>query len=160
MRIMYCLSVKQPWAEALLIGAKSIEVRTWWPRVQLPMFIAIHAGKSVALDAPANVWNAARMKPSHPSMVSRLGGIIGAATLVERIDFSLSEGKRNWQRYAAEHMNPLDWWADNLVGLRFADPVRFPRLLPLRGRLGLFEVHEDMARAVEQELARATSVAR
>lgn len=57
-----CLSVRQPWASALLWagpGAKRIENRAWGPSGPLPMWVVLHASAAVdhfrgaELDAPA-----------------------------------------------------------------------------------------------------------
>ena len=45
---MKALSIRQPWAEMIVTGKKSIEIRSWRPvRMELPQKILIHAGKKV-----------------------------------------------------------------------------------------------------------------
>ena len=168
---MLCLSVKQPWAECIVNGSKSLEIRSWVPSWevcdlvvaarrypetdQAPLF-AIHAGKGVALDAPASVWEAARMKPSHPSMVCRLGGIVGVARLVGwhwyRTDIAHDgEAYRGREQFELEqplHLNPLSWWREGLCAWVFAEQRRLETMVPLRGQLGVWEVSAEVVRAV------------
>ena len=178
---MLCLSVKQPWAECIVSGAKSIEIRTWAPpwevcdlvvaarcypeTHQAPLF-AIHAGKHVDLQAPAAIWMAAGIRPSHPSMVAnlgaweeRLGGMVGVVRLVGwhwyRTDIGHDgEAYRGREQFELEqplHLNPLSWWREGLCAWVFAEPVRLETMLPLRGRLGVWELPEEVAREVEAD---------
>lgn len=54
---MYALTVKQPWASAIMAGLKRVENRTWRTDYRGPL--AIHAGSSIdpageeVLGAPA-----------------------------------------------------------------------------------------------------------
>jgi len=180
---MFALSVKQPWAECLVNGSKSIEIRTWQPspdlrekvmranRLRLGLsdypLLAIHAGKSIALDAPVRIWELARMRPAHPSMVSRLGGIVGVARLVAwhwyRTDgqvanpldgrrASLPHGRDLFEREQPLHLNPLEWWAEGLCAWVFAGAVRLETVLPLRGQLGVWDLPAEVEAMVHREI--------
>lgn len=94
----------------------------------------------------------------------RFGGIIGVARLVDRIAFGpppsirgtqeeaveLVRGHELFRELQPEHLNPLDWWAENLTGLRFDQAVRFAEIIPCRGKLGLFELPEEVGEAVRE----------
>jgi hypothetical protein len=150
---MLCLSVNQPWGECVVLGKKTIETRTWWPRVQLPVLVAIHAGKHVQLDAPARVWQTANMRPSHPSSVSRMGGIIGVARFVDRVRYGHPiAGRSRWAEDVPRHLAPLEWWHEKRVGLVLDNPVRFPTVLPCRGQLGLYRLEPDLVESIRREL--------
>jgi len=41
--LAYALSVREPWASLIANGEKTVENRTWAPRLSLPFRIAIHA---------------------------------------------------------------------------------------------------------------------
>ena len=156
---MHALTVRQPWAELIVAAKKSIEIRTWWPRVQFPMLVAIHAGTQVDQNAPRELWTAKSW--SSTGRGERLGGIIGVVRFVDQIRFgsdpyyrrqgggvrmmSASLGRERWEGMADQHLNPLDWWADNLVGFRFDQPVRFPALIPCRGKQGLWVLPAEVA---------------
>jgi len=148
---MHALTVKQPHAELIVCGMKTLEIRTWWPRVQLPMLVAIHAGKRADEFAPAELWRMADPHLLHGKWAERMGGIVGVARFVERIgfgDYGEIEGRAMWERLADQHLNPLDSWAPNKVGWRFEAPVRFPEFIPCRGRQGLWMLPEEAERLV------------
>ena len=152
---MHALTVRQPYAELIVCGKKSIEVRTWWPRVQFPMLVAIHAGKEIDRSADLSLWGDAGADSDWQTL-KRLGGIIGVARLVERIGFgkrgwhelSLMVGRREWREMASKHLHPVDSWRLGLIGWRFDQPVRFPDLIPCRGKQGLWVLPEEVARRV------------
>ena len=79
-------------------------------------------------------------------------GIIGVARFTERIEFcgylGEIEGRARWERMADQHLNPLDWWNEKMVGFRFEGPVRFEEIIACRGRQGFFELVEDVTAAV------------
>jgi hypothetical protein len=152
--MMLALSVRQPWAEALVRGGKTIEVRTWGVHCgnvgkvcaaeTIGQLIAIHTGRQRDRDVLPAVSAAAG-----PPDRLRLGGVVGVATLAEVFRFT----RARWQRDAGLHLNPLEWWDDRLWGWRFERPVRFERVIPCPGRLRLFElppnVEEQVGRAME-----------
>jgi len=148
---MLCLTVRQPWAELIVCAKKSIEIRSWWPRLQLPVLVAIHAGKQYDEAAPMLVHDA-HLNCSRRVITPRFGGIIGVARFTERIEFcgylGEIEGRARWVRMADQHLNPLDWWTRKSIGFRFDQPVRFERIIPCRGRQGFFELPEDITAAV------------
>lgn len=151
---MQALTIYQPWAELIICGKKSIEVRTFWPRVQLPMLVAIHAGLTIDRTAPHDVCELAAPDARN---AFRRGGIIGMARLVERIgfgDYGEIEGRAMWERLVNQHLNPADGWAKNKVGFRFDYPVCFPDLIPCRGKQGLWALPDDTAEEVEKAIGR------
>lgn len=150
MRIMYALTVRQPHAELIVCGKKTIDVRTWWPRVQLPMLVAIHAGKEPDKAACSLAWMLADsdLGPEGRHLSDRLGGIVGVARLVERIELDYM----TWHRRQSEHLNPGNAYRPDRKGLVFADAVRFDAIIPCRGRLGLWELPEEMEREVRRRM--------
>lgn len=106
------LTVRQPWAAAIIHGGKSVENRTWQTRYRGRLWI--HAGQKLE---PA---------PGFASLPLQFGAIIGhvrlwdiAATLGE-----LTEDERKWAR-----PGQFFW--------RIADPVALDVPVPLRGLPGL-----------------------
>lgn len=172
---MLCLTIQQPHAELIVAGLKQIEVRTWWPRFQLPVTVAIHAGKQIDGNAPDALWemllspgltrSQARM---YLRQCTRLGGVVGVARLTDRIRFgsdpyyraqgggvrsmSACLGREQWERLASEHLNPLDWWNPKMVGFRFDQPVRFEKVIPCRGRQGFFELPAEIEAQVTAQM--------
>jgi hypothetical protein len=167
---MLCLSVKQPWAECIVNGSKSIEIRTWAPpwevcdlvvaarrypeTHQAPLF-AIHAGKGPDSDAPPGVWIGANLG----AWQKRVGGIVGVVRLVGwhwyRTDIGHDgEAYRGREQFELEqplHLNPLSWWREGLCAWVFAEQRGLETMVPLRGQPGVWEVPEKVARAVEAD---------
>lgn len=137
---MLALSVRQPWAELIVSGRKTIEVRKWkgCPADVIGKQIAIHAGQRIDDSAPTEVrWMAFEVSGAWQGCT---GGIIGRATLVSVIRFTI----RSFEELYAEHLNPPVWFEDGLIGLGFAEAVRFRHVIPCRGRLGFFDVPDDL----------------
>ena len=59
--LLIALTVKQPWASAIIYGDKDIENRVW--RTGYRGRLLIHAGKAVDWLAPDHAWTAAGLAP-------------------------------------------------------------------------------------------------
>lgn len=114
----YALSLKQPWAALLVHGLKSIEVRAWATRRRGP--VLIHAAR-VPDDRP-EAW--ALVPEELRPATAQLGGIIGAAELLECLHY------RTFERFLTDrdrHLNDPSWYRPTgLFGFRFANPVALP----------------------------------
>lgn len=67
---MFALSIRQPWADRILLLGKDIENRTWrLPEKWLGQRVCVHAGKKPDEDAYSNP--------------DRLGTILGEITIVD-----------------------------------------------------------------------------
>ncbi len=126
---MKALSLRQPWAELILQGRKTIETRTW--RTAHRGVFGLHAAWHVDSEA------AARFGMEPESLTS--GALVGTAEIVEMIEFD--EGL--WEALRDQHLvaDPLP---DNRVGWRLAAPRRLLRPVPLRGLPGLFPLDETI----------------
>lgn len=119
------LSVRQPWAWAIVFGHKDIENRTI-PAVKhgmKPGRIAIHASKGMTQDEyemTREFMERNEVECPHPSELVR-GGIIGAVTVTEIV---------------AESESP---WFFGPRGLVLTDPVALPSPIPAMGKLGYFK---------------------
>jgi hypothetical protein len=112
---MNALSVRQPWAWAIVAGRKPIENRTWQTDYRGPLLI--HAG----LRGDPDGFEFLESHGVHiPEDLPR-GGIIGQ---VELIDITTD--------------HPSMWAQSGCFNWVLADPIQTPFRF-LRGRLGLFE---------------------
>lgn len=126
---MKALSVKQPWAWAIVNGFKPIENRTF--DVSYRGEILIHTGKT---DAGLAAWYAVRQKmiaggddPAELPPLDDLpkGGIVGRATIIDVMLGSSSP------------------WFEGPVGLVVRNPTPL-KLIPWSGQLGLFEIPDHV----------------
>lgn len=143
---MKALTVREPYASLIAIGAKQIETRDWYTFYRGP--IAIHAAKGLTKDdlmvlsthddvywrlhnASIPMGKLKRVKDSFPD--SR-GNVIATATLV------------NCYRMTEESIRQVpifEWVVGHYQPDRYAwvlaDVVRLPEPIPARGALGLWE---------------------
>lgn len=80
---MKALTIKQPWAAAIIAGFKRVENRNWRTHYRGPL--AIHAGKAKdLLDANyPDVWNYQFNNSWPPLAKLRFGAVIGVVDLVD-----------------------------------------------------------------------------
>ena len=133
---MKALSVKQPWAELIALGAKPIEVRTWRTDYRGPLAI-------VASTAPAT--DAMHDRPEIDCSVR--GALV---CVVELVDV---RALRRGDRFAAAGETPgraRKGDAEEHEGV-FAWVLRAPRrclTVPVRGRLSLYTIDDAIVRYV------------
>jgi activating signal cointegrator 1 len=133
---MRALSLTQPWASLVAIGAKTWETRSWQTAYRGP--IAIHAAKAFPQDARrlcltepfTRVLVAAgiRLLSGQPP----LGAVVATATLVdcvrtEVVRDSLTPEERAFGDYG-----------DGRWAWKFEDVARLPQPIPAKGALGLW----------------------
>lgn len=131
------LSVRQPWAFAILNG-KPVENRDWQPDNPNRLFrgrVLLHAssgcGKREYQDAAAFILEVAGLRVPPLGELPR-GAIVGAMTITGFVE---------------EHDSPY------FVGpgaLTLADVIALPEPLPCKGALGFFRIPDDVADAVRR----------
>lgn len=129
---MRCLTVRQPWAWAIISGLKAIENRSWPTRHRGEL--AIHAGRSLAEFGGEDDFTAT-MPGLPPKGQFPLGAIVGVVRVIDCLPYEQVK-----DRPFAERMGPESWcWM-------LEEPLAFPVPVPWAGRLGLFEVPDDVIR--------------
>lgn len=114
--VLKTLSIRQPWADAIIYCGKDIENRTW--NTKFRGTFLVHAAKTVDPEAPEWVWSMVReFSPDVPL----LGGIIGSVELVDVVDKSDSK------------------WFMGPKGFVLKNPKPLP-FQPIKGKLNFFEV--------------------
>ena len=111
------LTVRQPWATALLTGGKDVENRSWPTRYR--GWILIHSGQTIDRDVPERY--ASMLGDQQPESLPR-GYVLGGIYLTDVVQTSQSP----WAR-------PLEWhWCHDTTR---ACVLEVP--VPWRGALGL-----------------------
>lgn len=128
---MKCLTVRQPWAWAILQAGKGIENRTWPTRHRGPLLI--HAGTSRGEKDLRQLRDWARTygvkEPAPDALV--FGAILGVVDLVACLP-----------RHQVPADHPGSNWAEGPWCWLLANPRPLDRPVPWKGLLGLFEVPE------------------
>jgi hypothetical protein len=119
------LSIRQPWAELILLGRKQYELRKWQTHHRGPLLI--HAAKTVEVPEARSVGLA----------VERLqtSAIIGQVDVVDCRPFTpeIAEEMRRARAYFGD-------WHPGLSAWRLARPIRLAEPSPYRGMPGIFRV--------------------
>lgn len=149
---MKTLSIKQPWADFIMQGRKTIEIRVWknMPQISYPTALAIHTGKNSDMDAflffqQANVKGL--FIPDNTACYP-YGCILGTVNLVG-IKTYISAKQFEADRFY--HLNPglpvapedFNYVAGSgqprVIGLVLSDAKRLAQEIPWKGELGFFE---------------------
>jgi len=144
--IMRCLSVRQPWAWAIIHGGKDIENRNW--KTDYRGLVAIHAGK--AFDMNRSEWHdfstgqygdfwhqMARGYNKQPDHV--LGAIIGVVEVVGCTPSYACDSP--WK--AGDDPDYFCW--------NLANPTALKEPIPLKGQLGLFNLPPHIVELIEAQ---------
>ena len=126
---MKCLSICQPFAELIVQGKKTIELRKWNTKFRGEFLV--HAAKNFLQE------DCKRMKISSETMVT--GAIIGKVNLVEvkkyNSDKELDEDRK---KHHAETN-----FTKNKYGFILEDPKKLRVPIEYSGKLNFFEFHPD-----------------
>jgi hypothetical protein len=141
---MKALSFRQPWAELILQGCKTMDLRTYNTHHRGPL--AIHASKTVERDA-------CQEQGLDPDALDR-GGVVGVAELVDVVPLT----EADYEEHRDEHLAGRSY-REGMYGWVLADPQRLPQVVPTRGRMSLFNVDlsaEGQAAPAAEVRARAS----
>ena len=127
-----CLSVRQPWAWAIVNGLKDIENRSWSTEYRGP--IVIHAGtnRTVARRLLKNVDAAL------PTITLAYGALIGMVEVTDVLPLTAELESDSWA------WGPFCW--------RLASPRRFKDPIPAKGQLNLYTLGDDLSLRVQEAL--------
>lgn len=132
-QMMRGLSMKQPWAEMLIRGQKTIETRTWFTQYRGPIVIC----SSLQVDKAAN------LKFGHSMPKYSLGMAIGI--------FYLEDCRPMVPADEAAACFPCE--PGRFAWITTMPTKRFSQLVPIKGRLGLFHLTPDEEHRVLQAAA-------
>ena len=126
------LSVRQPWAELVISGRKSIEVRQWWTEYRGPLWIHSGVTQDVEMEHTFGFEQLYR------------GGFIGRVTLTAIVRFDSDRWTRWRERHMSEGVMP-----QTAYGWIFKDPQRLKEPFPARGLPGLFQPSPEVTLALQ-----------
>ena len=126
---MKCLSLKQPYANLLACGKKTIESRGWNTRFRGDFLI--HASKNV--ESSLCEYYGLNLKTLEK------GAIIGKATLY---DVKKYHNNLEYELDYEKHLS-LKKIGKITYGFLIKNASKFNRVIPYQGKLGFFEVYLD-----------------
>jgi hypothetical protein len=144
------LSLTQPWASLVALGAKRIETRSWFTAFRGP--VAIHASKLFPPGCREHCLDEPFLSALDGARAEALprGRIVAVARLVECFRFGDDPLAG---RACAEHEGDFGDYSPGRFGLVLADVVALPEPIPARGMLGLWALNDELRAAVAAQIA-------
>jgi hypothetical protein len=129
---MKCLSLKQPYADLLAFGEKTIELRKWNTRFRGEFLI--HASKNIDIQA------CERLDIDIDKLT--IGAIIGSAFLY---DFKEYSNQEEFNKDKQKHFSIVTKYLDGYkYGFLIRNARLFKKSIPYRGKLRFFEVDKSI----------------
>lgn len=126
-----CLSLRQPFADLIVTGKKTIELRRWNTKHRGPFLI--HAAKKPMMEFYKEFGYNEFNNPV-------LGHIVGQVTLV---DVKYYNNYTEWVQDKDKHLAG-DTFVESNYGFILKDAVKFRTPIPLSGQLNFFDVDIDI----------------
>jgi len=161
---MRALSLTEPWATLMAIGAKKIETRSWSTTYRGPL--AIHVAKSYPpecrhLCTHAPFRSALSSAPGDASLYEALaagtaprGAIVAVADLVDCFSTDPTNPLNEMMRRLREPEFSFGNYSPGRFGFVTTNLRRLATPVPARGALQIWTVPPDIARQVEEQLRR------
>lgn len=139
-RAALALSVRQPWAELILAGRKTIEVRAWDTNYRGPIWL--HTGRHVdsVLEAAYGFEDLFH------------GGFVGLIEIVSTV--ALDQAR--WERWRTRHL-VVGSFVPRMFGWILRGARRLTEPLPAPGQLGLFEVSPEIPIELERRILKPST---
>jgi hypothetical protein len=128
---MKCLSLRQPYAELLVSGKKTVELRKWNTKFRGKFLI--HASRNVNRDKCKSLGI------DYTELAT--GMIIGRATL---FDIKKYDNKAQFIKDKNMHFADSNLFDSHLYGFKIKDAQRLRHPIPFSGKLGFFEVNQSI----------------
>ena len=149
---MKCLSLWQPWASLMMIGAKKVETRGWSTNYRGPL--AIHAAKHRDKECAAYMehpdfreafWNTVFDKPTAYDDLA-FGYLIAVVNLegVKRTEDSILDIDEKEHEFGDYSPGRWAWFTNKLVMLN--------GMIPFKARQGLFDLPPDIVAQVRSRM--------
>ena len=133
---MKCLSLKQPFADLLAHGEKTIELRKW--NTSFRREFLIHASKTIDIESSERL--------DLNSNKFTIGAIIGSAFLYDVKEYS---NREEFEKDRHKHFSILNKYFE---GYRYGFLVRnaktFKKPIPYPGKLKFFEVNDSILKNI------------
>lgn len=143
------ISLTQPWATLVVIGAKHYETRSWFTGHRGPLMI--HASKGF----PADCRSLAKTEPfrrclqlagfNHPDDLP-IGALVGRVIMTECMSTAYAEGGvQNW-----DQERQFGDFAPGRYAWLFIKPERIAGPIPCAGKLGLWNMTDELEKRMAE----------
>ena len=135
---MKALTLYQPWASLIAIGAKHFETRSWAaPRTAIGDVVAIHAGRK---EDRTFRWEDDQVLSLLGAEDLPKGAIVATARLMDVLP--------TWSAQVSPMEEHLGDFSPSRYAWKFVDVVRLTCPVPAKGHLGLWTVPQDLEKEV------------
>lgn len=122
------ISIRQPWAELILCGRKTVEIRSWSTEYRGPLWI--HTGLKGSPELERAFGFSGLFK----------GGYVGRVVLSAIVPLD----RNRWETWKMKHCDPGNY-KPGLYAWILSSPHRLRSPIPSTGRLGLFYPSIDLS---------------
>ncbi len=133
------LSLRQPWAELIMAGRKTIEVRSWASGYRGRLWIHVSQRSDAAEESAFHFTDLPK------------GGFVGSVAVCATVPLD----RERWDAWRAKHLN-LGEYRPGLYAWLLDAPRRFERIVPARGQLNLFYPDAEILARLEEADAAGT----
>lgn len=158
---MRALSLTQPWATLVAIGAKQVETRSWATKHR--GLIAIHAAKGFPAWAKDQcysirfadaLWPKADPKTVIADLIKELpfGAIVAVASIVACKSTNYFGLQSSWTQDLSDQERAFGDYSPKRYGWLLGDIQALSTPIPCRGALSLWDVPPDIEQAIKEQL--------
>lgn len=147
---MRILTVRQPWAWAIMHGGKHVENRVRNIAGDYRGFVAIHAGITAARGGIDEIRSIIGAFPTDFSILEEMpgGAILGVVDLVDVHNSARTSGRCD----SDTHTICSEWAEPGLIHLELTNPRPLAEPIPYRGALGLRRLDEETIALITAQL--------
>ncbi len=131
---MKALSIKQPWADSIVFGHKSIECRSWETNYRGELFI--HASKVPDLSMK-------ELKELYEDELPPLGSIVGKVDLIDCRKFKSPSDNEKAQLDKSVRFNGFAWILSNPLVLEVS--------IPMKGALRIYNIPSQIQELLKRD---------
>lgn len=123
----HAISIRQPWAELILSGRKTVEMRLWSTDYRGPIWL--HTGKHASTDLDRFFGFDELQRGAYLGLVD-----IAAVSSVDR---------ERWRRWQSKHLDPGEY-QPGVFGWTLENPVRIEAPIAAPGNLKVYAIDDPL----------------
>jgi hypothetical protein len=149
---MKALSIRQPYASLIIAGIKNVENRSWGTKYTGQLVIC--ATKSP--DAK-KWWEPMRDKCAvlgvkFPEALCCINGAALGVVDLNHMVWTAEDGATETDHPTIPQADLMTWWNPDMIGFILEHPLQLLTPVPVIGRLGLYNLPEDVAAQIKKQL--------